>query len=355
MKKILILLLSILCLQIQAEENSDPWALDADDPFLDASCPVLDGFSMWIFRQKLASRGIQIMADTQWYQSPAEELAPALGFNRVEAYAGVLQSERIDLMLGGRFIRNSFISQNWTEETPFSYEQLWYFSSLKLKLNPRNYIQGHFEYGFQGEAIEGNELLGDYYMGTFQYLHSFSPSLHLIAFGIIQNNFMDGEEYLSLLPAAEIRYQPSSDFKVIGGFPYLAGVEWAVTDRLQLAGKLFVTMESAAMLRYRISPSYSLSLLYQRSSNKSSKLFFQPYQHYLESTDQWVSFNNITQVQNRITLELGVEGPEHTAFIISGGIILAEEALIHNNQSELDTLPGGITAFMGCGFRYLNL
>ena len=105
---LLLLLFLLVSIKSFSQEDSTYWKLNIeDDVFWQPHCPIMDGFSLWLLRQKLSIGGTQTII-----QSETDITNNRLNKIQFTNYLPIVKSKTISSMIGTRYSKYDILSDN---------------------------------------------------------------------------------------------------------------------------------------------------------------------------------------------------------------------------------------------------
>lgn len=346
MKAIQLLLVIILlgfCQILTAQvKQTDFWAIDSLDRFNDASMPVTDGLTMWVTRQKLTLDGMQVYNKT--------ELAPETKQTRqhIEAFIPVYPSGRFLSNIGINYHNAYFLTDGNVLNKNIQYTYL--FGAVQYNNNSWR-LTVSSEYYAYGNGNLALTKQNNRFMPLFVAGYAFSQKWQLIFIGGYSRVYRENDAVANPIIAAQVRYQPNADFKMIIGAPVICAVEWSIFSKFDLFCRYFMTNETQAYLRYRINKTLYLSVNYNNTLNRSQEIYYPT--ETINRNSHSYDFNNSKQLQHPISLELTIQTSKNIAIMFTGGYNVGGQVHLKKDNSTVTSIPGKNEYYIGFQVNYL--
>jgi hypothetical protein len=352
MKKLALLSLGLyVFVQLSSQDTvktNNQWGIDKNDRFNEVNCPIGDGYSIWFMRQNLSCNSFQtILETTNVYNNHLESNTPEY---RLETYIPIIKSKKFNTIIGSRYWRSSLLQEN--NEIDNITQFIWIWTTLQyqptekwnLMLSSETYQSGNkksfdeklsnqfFVVGYAGYSMFDNWQI----IGLFRYDMLWKP---------------DGLKR-SIIPGVQVKWLPQKNLKLMTGMPVIFATEWTPFEKLDLAAYCWYNMKNNAFIRYRITDKISISTIYKASNFKSSDIFGDTKTTTIEN--QTFSYDNMTQTQHRLALEIGCRFTPNTSIQLTLGRLLYANTkynLNDNEQRQSTSLKGW---YVGASIYFLN-
>jgi hypothetical protein len=342
------LLLNAYALLAQDSTALNRWEIDVKDPFNDVHCPVPDGYSMWYMRQNLSCNGFQtILESNSIYNSELKNYSPEY---RVETYIPTYKGKKFNAIVGSRYWRMSELKQ--IPQTDNTVQFLWLWTTFQYKPSERwNLILSSETYK-RGNQTSFDQKLGNEFFVIGYLGYAFNKNWQIVGMG--NYSWLQKPEGLnrSFLAAFQLKWFPKKNLKLMTGLPVIFATEWTTLEKFDLGVYCWYNMKNASFLRYRINNKFSISTIYKATDLKSDKVFTEPTSIAIENKN--ITYDNIYQVQHRLSLELGFKFTDNTSVQFNAGrILFTDTKYNYNDEVQLHSTKGN-GWFAGVSVYYLN-
>ena len=334
-----------------SQTEDDYWTLNYSDPFLEPTCPLMDAATMWILRQKITTRAVETIVHT--------ELAPPSGSRgsmrqaRLETYATVVDAGSVSSLMGFKYFQSDILPKN-QEEFGNTFQDLWFWNATKYVVSARTNLMMVSEYYRRGVGDSFQQKAGDEILEYLMYDYALSKRWQIMLLATYDLQYMSNKRTSRILPAAEVRWEPDDDFKLVFGVPVIAAFEWSITRRLGLAAKYSLGNEVGAFLRCKVSNVFSISLVYDRSGNGTVDTYFSP-RSYSPTPTETSTYTNLSQMTDQISLDFGILTSSEVALNIAVGYSKGEDIQLNNNLDKAGTVAGVGEYFVRLQLHHLNI
>lgn len=319
-----------------------PWEFNKEDPFWDPHCPLMDMYTVFMFRQKSCIDGYQVIVETRGgavdnYSYP--DSRSHLDY-RMESFIPLLRKQSFHSMIGLSFMNSSFLLKNHSNILESNLYSIWTWLAIQYTIEKWRFSLTS-EYYRNGDNNSVHKQLGDKFMPIFVAAYEFSPQWQLYLLGGYEVKFM--YEKLNHMPLGgfQLRYVPSNRLKFLFGAPTVFAIEWNMFHTYDISFDFFiVNRETNFMIRKRFTSDFSLAANYNSSWNRSNITFFEKKNYIPMGSMDTVSFSNISQMRHSLSLDFGIRLQKFVGTMISLGYTIGEPAKLYENTVFKENVSG---------------
>ena len=292
---IVVLLFIIAPIESFSQRDSTSWKTDTkEDAFWKPNAPIMDGFALWMLRQKLSIQGTQTIL-----QSEMDLNNERINKIQLTNYLPIIVSKRINCMIGTRYSKYDLLSDN--NSLNKSIQHVWLWSALGYKLGNWNFIITAENY-FKGDESGLYDRVGNNFFAVSYIGYEFSPKWNLILMGGYDWQEMENAIKTKPLMGIQARYQPSARFKLLFGVPSIMAFEWTALKNTDIGFHYFISGNVSTFIQQRITEKLNISVHYNREINDDT--FFNTNSFFSSSNDK-IAFNNIVFTTSQLSAEIG--------------------------------------------------
>lgn len=324
------------------------WDVNKADPFNNVHCPINDGFSMWLMRQNMMVSGhATVLEYNNIYSVKLKTYSPEY---RIETYMPIIQASKINMVLGTRYWKMSMVPEE--KEIDKTVQFVWLYTILQYKASERLNLVWSVE-GYQKgnettfHEVEGNKVFTALYGG-----YALNKHWQLIGFGVYQQLWKHEEMKRSFLGGLQVKWLPTKNIKLMTGMPIILAGENSF-GKLDLSASFWYNMKGIGFVRYRLTDKAGLSLIFRNNDLYSNDLFFESQTKSFDNKDY--TYNNITQFQQRLTVEFGFKCTANTSVQFNFGRILGSDTDYNMDDKNIRSSQNGDGWMGGVSFYFLNL
>lgn len=299
MKYKLIFIIIILCSSlVNGQENNDFWNVDTeDDYFWKPNSPIMDGYTLWLLRQKLILKGYQTILESEYNinQSSIQKI-------RFTNYLPLFFDGNFSSMVGTRYNKYNIHFKN--DRLDKEIQHIWLWTAWQYRLNRWNFTLTTENY-FNGDKTSLYEKTGNKFFSILYVGYELNKYWNLILLGGYDIQQMETETHSKPIIALQGRYQPSSKFKCLFGVPTIFACEWTCLPKTDIGLKYFISGESIAFIQQRLGKNIHGSIQYKQDFNKSDNAYFNSTVYQFTENEN-TFFNNATYLENQLSAKLSV-------------------------------------------------
>lgn len=351
-KSILLIVLLVSGYNCFSQTYGNHWQLDShDDPFWEPSAPTMDGYTLWMLRQKMNISGHQTLIE-----GTGDLESKSVNKVKITNYIPLLKSNGFSSMLGiryGKYETEIYQEQFEQDKIPKSLQHLWLWTGWQYLHNRWNYTFTTEAY-FTGDGKNLYEKTGNRFFTIFYTGYEINTEWNLIAMGGYSYLNMVDQTTEKPLFGLQARYQPSKSLKILFGVPTILGFEWNCLQNSDIGGKYFVTGEAQLFVRQRLTEVFGISAQYSRDLNKSDNIYFD--NTMLTSSDgNSCLFNNIRDLQQQISINTEYNISKELGVTFGMGKYLDSNIKLFNNSEEvLKDIDSKTGYFINFSLQYLK-
>ena len=342
------IILIISCIPAIAQNANDHWKVNiANDHFWEPNCPLMDGFSLWLLRQKLTLDGYQTIIDNENDVENGKT-------NKIKltAYFPLLKEGSFNSMVGLRYGKYD-IPVSDDSKLKRSLQQVWLWSALQYKYNRWN-INLTTESYYTGDQNSLYEKIGNRFFSILYFGYEINNEWAVILMGGYDSIQLEGEESNKPIVAIEARYQPTENFKMLFGVPILLAAEWTALQNTDIGMKTFITSDSQFFIRQRLSKIFGISMQYNCDWNKSLNTYFNSVT-IPGSSDQMSKYNNISFLQHQMSLNFEFRLSHELGLNLGVGKNFSSNFNLYYNKEKItDDFKSRENIFAIINLQYLN-
>ena len=320
--KLFICFILLSSLNSYGQDTIRYWNLEREnDPFWQPNCPITDGFTLWLLRQKLNVSAYQTIMQSE-FDVNNKNLYKIIFTN----YIPLISKNQFSAMLGTRYSKLDVLSEN--NKINKTIQHIWLWTALQYRKNKWNfsftaesYYKGD-EYGLFDKT--GNKFFTVSYIG-----YELNPKWQFILMGGYDIQQMEYKTKEKPLVAFETRFQPSKKFKMLFGVPTIFACEWSVFNKTDIGFNYFLSNGLSTFVQYRLAEKTNLTLQYYSDSYKSSDTYFITNQFFYDSNS--ISYNNITFSKSQLLSEIGFLTSKDLGINLGFGYNLKKQMSLYNN------------------------
>jgi hypothetical protein len=303
---------------------------------------------MWLMRQNMMVSGFATVLEyNNIYSNKLKTYSPEY---RIETYMPIVQASRINMVIGTRYWKMSMIPEE--KDMQKTVQFVWLYTILQYKASEKLNLVWSVE-GYQkgNEAtfheVEGNRVFTALYGG-----YAFNKQWQLIGFGVYEQLWKYDKLEKTPLGGLQLKWMPTKNIKLMTGMPVVFAGESSI-NKLDLSASFWYNMKGNAFVRYRFTDKTGLSLIFKNSDLYSTDMFFAPQTKSFNNKDY--TYNNITQFQQRLTLEFGLKCTKNTSVQFNFGRILSSDTEYNFDDDNIRNSQNGDGWIGGFSFYFLNL
>ncbi len=342
------LLVLVITHSIFSQEKEEHWVVDPEnDFFLQPNCPLTDGYTDFLLRQKLELNAYQTILQGEYNlnQNCVNKI-------RFTTFLPFIAEGNFESMIGTRYNKSdAIINQN---DLNMTIQYIWFWTAWQYKFDKLLLTYSTESYLIGNETSLHNKT-GNRFFTVFYTAYEFNPmwSLYLLtAYDIKQ---LEDKSEKKLLIGLQGRYQPSKKFKILFGAPTLFACEWTMLPKTDFGFKYSVSDETLVFVRQRLSNFISISCQYNSNFNKSDETYFGSVLLNPEIDDQTI-YNNLTLFQHQLFTEISFNLYEDIGFNIGFGYNFENKVEFYNNHSLVsDDYISKDNLFINCTLQFLRL
>ncbi len=326
----------------------DHWEFDTSDYFNEPHCPVTDGLTMWLLRQNLTLNATQTLLKTE----------VPLGNNsnysksriHFESYIPFIKHKSFSSMIGVNYHKASILSED-NNDFNKSLNYMWAWIILRYRLNNWLFNVSNEIYA-RGDNNSFYKKTGNEIFPIATVAYAFNNKWQIIIMTAYNLKFMEeGKKEMPML-GIQGKYIASNRFKIVFGAPVLCAFDWNFLPDFDLSFKQLLLDRTEAYLRYNITNKIGISLHYNKYDHRSKDTYFANEIPIINNNE--VIYNNLSQMQHSISLELGVKTFKNIGAFFTGGYNLGKNISLYNNETFLQKTNGKHEFFIGLHLQYLN-
>ncbi len=334
--------------RLAAQTRDEPWYVErSSDPFWDPNCPTMDGYTLWMLRQKLTVRSHQTLVESEI--DPDQRELTKIQFTN---YLHLIDGGEFNSMIGTRYNKYE-IRANGTEGPSKSIQHVWLWTAWQYR-HARWIYSFTTENYFKGDERTLYEKTGNQFFSLLYVGYEFNARWNLVVIGGYDTQQMEGISKGKPIIGLQLRYQPSNRCKVLIGAPTLIAAEWTVLPATDFGMKYMITRESQVFVRQRLTQDVGISLQYKSGSNKSIGTYFHA-DVYSPDRGPGIFFNNCSQIQQQVSVNLGVNLSRNLGMEVGIGYKLKGNMSLYLNDVRVaDGLKSANGYFLTCSLQHLN-
>ncbi len=322
-----LLLFLLVSIKSFSQEDSAYWKLNTkDDVFWQPNCPLMDGFSLWLLRQKLSIDGTQTIL-----QSETDITNNRLNKIQITNYLPIIKSKTISSMIGTRYSKYDILSDN--ENLNKTIQHIWLWTALEYKLKRWNFILTTENY-LKGDEIGLYDKTGNKFFTVFYCGYELNSKWNIILMGGYDRQEMENKIEEKPLIAIEARYQPSEKLKILFGVPTIFAFEWSALKNTDLGFQYFVTGGISSFIQQRITKRVNFSILYNKEINDDT--YFKT-NTIISNNNNTISFNNISLTNSQLSAEIGFLTTNYIGINIGLGYNFKEKLYLQRNTDRINS------------------
>lgn len=300
------------------------------NPLPQPNSPIIDGYYYWFLRANRANDISQTIIqylhnfDTN-YQNKNEYL-------RFEVTESVIEKGKFKALFSLRYKNTPISSKNKLLDE--SLKHLWLFTVWEYGFSSKWNLMLSSEFYQRGNKNTFEKNVGNQLSFISYLTYNVNSNWQLILLNVYENTYKENETKKRYIPLLQARWQPNKNFKMLFGLPGIMGIEWLIDSKVDIIANTFINTDTDIALSYKLNNKLNLSLQYHRSDNESGNYYFAKRKLSLPN-DKVVFYDRITQFENKISLNLGINTLEHSALIISIGYLQNNNELFLNDNSAL--------------------
>ena len=334
-------------------DSTKYWKLNTEgDHFWEPNCPtspmVLDGYTLWLLRQKFTIEAYQTIVNGEYNLNDKN-------FNKYQItnYMPLVGKGDFNSMIGTQYSKIDFISNN-DYNLNKSLQQLWIWTAWQYKfkrwdlsITTENFFKGDESTLYK---YTGNETSVLAYAG-----YAFNNKWALILLATYNDKQMNKKAVKTMLGGVQARYQPSPKLKLLFGAPAIFAMEWTALPQTDVGMEFMITMESLCYVRQRLSNNVSCSVQFANTLNYTSETFFN--NTTLSTKDNGVvTYNNVTYYQPKLFGELNFKLWKDVGFSVGAGYNFSNKAKLYNNNDKVySSLKSKDNFFLNCSLQIIRL
>lgn len=308
-----------------AQEDSIFWNLNTcQDPFWQPHSNTMDGFSLWLLRQKLSIQGTQTIL-----QSEADLNHDRLSRFQITNYLPIFSSQKVSSMVGTRYSTFNLFSANQSLNKKIQHVWLWFalqyrFEQWNFIVTTENYLKGDEDALYDKT---GNNFFTVAYCG-----YELNPNWNIVVMAGYDRQRMENSVLEKPLIGIEARFQPSQRLKFLFGVPTIFAMEWTASKNSDIGVNCSVSGDTELFVQHRITKKLNFSIRY------SDELFKDTYfstKDFISKSDQ-ISFNNLSFRNNRLLAEIGYWTTDLIGINLGFGYNFQKSIQINHNSSMIN-------------------
>ena len=324
------------------------WKVDTDNSFNAPHVPYADALSMWMLKQNFTLNAYQGLLKNQFALNSFGD--PATARLHLEAYLPIFNTGSFSGLLGSSYNKSYILAENDSlsiqlqDVCQFWFALQYRYKNWRFTSVYEQFLRGdkHSLYSETGNTIR--------YFATACY--AFSRRWQLMVFGAYIGTRMEDERQEMLIPAFELRFEPSRDLKMVAGAPLVFGLEWCINRKFDIFLSQVMLDDTQFHVLYHLNSHLNLSLHYDILSHSTSDTYFQGRQVLLE--DAVYDFNKLKQQQHTVSVKLGILSFDDIGLILTGGYNIRSKVELHHNSDKLCRAEGKDEFFVGFSLQYLS-
>lgn len=348
MKYTIIFILSFLTTSIVfGQENKNYWSVDTEnDYFWNPNSPIMDGYTLWLLRQKLTLNGYQAIMESEYNlnQNSFQKI-------RITNYLPLLSNERFSSMVGIRYNKYDIHFDN--NERIKKIRHVWLWSAWQYRLNRWNFTLTTENY-FSGDELSLYEHTGNKFFSILYVGYELNKYWNLILLGGYDIQQMENKAQSKPILAIQARYQSSPKFKCLFGVPTIFACEWTFLPKTDLGIKYFISGETTVFIQQRFGERISGSIQYKQDFNKSDNTYFSGVT-YQFSENKNVIFNNATYLENQLSAKMGILIHNDLSLNIGLGYNFGSKIELYNNDRLVEDNNSAGNFVLMVSIQYLKI
>jgi hypothetical protein len=298
-----------------------------DDVFFQPHCPLMDGFALYMLRQKFSIQGFQTIL-----QSETDINNNRLNKILLTNYLPIVKSKRITAMLGTRYSKYDILSDNETLNKTI--QHIWLWTALEYRQKKWDFIFTTENY-LKGDEIGLYDKTGNKFFTVLYCGYELDPKWNIVVMGGYDRQEMENKTVEKPLMAIEARFQPSNKFKMLFGVPVIFAFEWSALKYTDLGFQYFINGGISSFIQQRITKKVNFSLLYNREINDDT--YFKTNSIILNSNNN-IAFNNISFTNSQLSAEIGFLTTDFIGINIGLGYNFKESIALYHNIDKINSL-----------------
>lgn len=333
---------------INAQDTLDYWRVDTSNHFNQPHYPFSNSLTMWILKQRFSldiyqmelGREMPIGRNFDYNQTrmTAESYLPIFKYKIISSTIGVSYSKSY-ILSDNDSVKKS-LHENCYIWLPLQYQ----FKRLKIILLYENF--------YLGDNSSLYSHTSNMQRGFINAIYPFNSKWHLMLIGSYTHKKLENEIENFFIPAFQLRYQPNNKIQLIGGAPILFALDWQISNRIDISFSQFMVEETDVFLRYNISKRIGLSLHYLLSNHSNSEIFFN--KESISFDNKLVTYNNLAQNQNLVSIKLGIKTFNDIGLIITGGYNFGGKINLYEERTLMGEINGSDEFYLGLSLQYLK-
>lgn len=296
--KLIFIIIILYSSFVYGQENNDFWNVDAEnDYFWKANSPIMDGYTLWLLRQKLTLNGYQTILESEYKldQGSFQKI-------RFTNYLPLFSDGNFSSMIGTRYNEYNIYFKNYGLEKEI--QHLWLWTAWQYRLKRWNFTFTTENY-FNGDNISLLEKTGNKFFSILYIGYELNKFWNLILLGGYDIQQMGNVTHSKPIIALQGRYQPSSKFKCLFGVPTIFACEWTCLPKTDIGLKYFISGESIAFIQKRFGKKINGSIQHKQDLNKSDNAYFNNTVYQFTENENTL-FNNATYLENQLSAKLSI-------------------------------------------------
>jgi hypothetical protein len=325
------------------------WQVDTkNDFFWEPHCPIMDGYTLWLLRQKLSIDGYQTILNN-------EINIDNKSINKVQFtnYLPLIGLRNFSSMIGTRYSKFDIQSDNVFDLNK-SIQHLWLWTAIQYRYDKFNFTFTTESY-YKGDENSLFKKPGNQFFSVLYVGYELNKKWNLILLSGYDIKQMEGQTKEKPIIALQCRYQPSTKLKILFGVPTIFASEWTALSKTDIGVKYFITNESQIFIRQRISNFIGISLQYNSSWNKSTDTYFGRSILRLSNNNE-ISYNNITFQQHQLYADIELKLKSDIGFSIGFGYNPSSNISLYvNNDKVYDRIISEDNLFVTFSLQFLKI
>lgn len=319
------------------------WCIDREDPLWKPHSQLMEGYSLWLLRQKMSIEGTQTIVEA--------EIAPERGRPTELAtttYLPLLATEEWGLSTGTRF-RTQELDAGIPEHGTHL-QHLWLWTAAQWTRGPWRLTQTTETYWKGDDAGLYDEPGKEFFVMDYA-AWEFSPRWNLVLLAGWDRKQAVGRSLTRWIGGGQLRWQPSPTLKILTGVPTPIAVEWTLPTGTDLGCAWFLPGETSAFVQQRFGRRFDLALAWSAVDEAGS--WFSP--RTLDEAGRSATFDEVRTTHRKLSLEAGVLASRRIGVNLGvawhyGGDL----SLWRDGNLVADDLRTGSYPTIGVRFQYLD-
>jgi len=322
MKNTILVLSSFLFLFVSTcfAQEAKHWQLNTlSDPFWEVNMPNMDGYTLWLLRQNMTLAASQSILTSEAGLDNGQ-------LNKIQFinYSPLFLTDNFNAMIGTKYGKNSFISDNNIINKQLQF--LWLWTAWQYKTGRWNFDFTTENY-YKGDAESLFDKTGNNFFTLVYAGYEINPEWSIILLGGYSRQQMENKLITKGIGGGQARFQPSNNFKMLFGAPTLIAVEWSLAENTDAAAKYSIQKDAIFFVRQRLTNVFSISMQFKNDYYKSNDTYFKTV---VLSTGE--NYNNITSAKKQLSGEVGIKLFNDTSLNVAVGYSFKGKIKLYRNK-----------------------